>query len=159
MEFKHSGVFLSQNQQARTEYNIVYVDYIGRYRLIVIFLSLYARMRARCGASCTSSSSMMGEEGYNCPNPTTPQNTLSTLHPPGMGGMPPGQPLQEGGGITQSFTTRGSLVSTASSASKPSSAFVSLAGLIADTSSVKECVQQRVRVSCQCDIVLCNPFL
>jgi hypothetical protein len=49
-------------------------------------------------------------------------------------------------------TNRGSLVSTTSSASKPGSAFASLAGLIGDSSagSIKEqsVVTQRVQVGC-----------
>lgn len=102
-------------------------------------------MRLRCGASCTSGSSACVEDGcggtYGLPSvisppvtgcpPTSGQNPLSAQTPQGEG---------------HQMSTRGSMVSTTSSASKPSSAFVSLAGLIADTSLSKEPVTQRVRV-------------
>ena len=70
--------------------------------------------------------------GTGCP-PTSGQTPLSTLPPQSDG--------------HQTMSTRGSMVSTTSSASKPSSAFVSLAGLIGETPHAKELAMQRVRVN------------
>lgn len=136
--------------------------------------NLWHRLRMRCGAHCTSGGSHM-EDPYGCP-PTTPQNTLrlttgaiytssyaASLHGSTMGSnetaVPPAARSSLSGGLQGSTTTtneipgstpymtRRSVVSTSSTASKPSSAFVSLAGLIADTSSSKESVpaQQRIQ--------------
>ena len=112
----------------------------------------YYRMRARCGASCTSGSSMMGEEGFGgCP-PATPQNPHAVNNPPASAGNTPSN--QPPDSAQPPFPTRGSLVSTTSSAGKPSG-FVSLAGLIAESGSTpsKEAICLRVQV---CQTSYCN---
>ena len=110
------------------------------------------RMRVRCGASCTSGSSAMADDsiyGSGCGNaPSTGVSGSIITSPPTNSGFPPTSgPTQNNApdGSHQTLTTRGSVISTSSSASKPSSAFVSLAGLIGETGN-KEPVTQRVQV-------------
>lgn len=99
------------------------------------------RMRTRCGSSCTSGSSMINEDVFACrASNTIPMNTIRT-QPPSSTSVNSQQP------DFFSFhpaLNRGSLVSNASSASKPSGALSSLAGLIGDGS--KETYSQRVQV-------------
>lgn len=99
------------------------------------------RMRNRCGSSCTSGSSMMNDDVFNCRAPNIPPTSTVRTQPPSSTSVN-SQPPE-----VFSFhptLNRGSVVSNASSASKPSGALSSLAGLIGDTS--KECCSQRVQV-------------
>ena len=97
------------------------------------------RMRLRCGAGCSSGSVV--EEGCMPPggNPNNEQ--------PQQPSAPPAVGLNPVDGSHLTLNTRGSLVSTASSASKPSTALASLAGLISDNNSAKEPLNQKVLVS------------
>lgn len=102
------------------------------------------RMRNRCGSSCTSGSSMMNDDVFNCRAPSIPMSTIRT-QPPSSTSVNSSQPALPPEVLPFHPTlNRGSVVSNASSASKPGGALSSLAGLIGDTS--KECCSQRVQV-------------
>lgn len=109
-------------------------------------------MRARCGASCTSGSSAMADDslyGSGCGSPPGVGGSVVSSPPPAScpPTSAPNNQMSGPDGSHGTLNTRGSLISTSSSASKPSTAFASLAGLIGEaTSSTKEPVQQRVRV-------------
>ncbi|XP_064621323.1 pecanex-like protein 1 isoform X3 [Lineus longissimus] len=101
--------------------------------------NLWRRIRLRCGASCTSSGSVTVDDSYGCGpiQPATPGHQVNMTNTPTV--MDPNHPP---------LANRGSVHSTTSSASKPSAAFVSLAGLLGDSASAnKEPVMQRVQIT------------
>ncbi|CAH1791928.1 unnamed protein product [Owenia fusiformis] len=102
----------------------------------------WKRMRAHCGASCHSGSAGLGEDGCGQPCPPT-----QTQHSTGGDRNLTVPPVGQTDGSAQTLATRGSLISTSSSASKPSSAFVSIAGLIADSTSAKDPISHRVQIT------------
>ena len=107
-------------------------------------------MRTRCGSSCTSGSSMMNEEAFNCRGTASnpPHAIVRMQLPSGTSAsatqvcLPPTMGVPES--LYPSYVNRGSLASNTSIASKPSSAFTSIAGLIA-AESAKESYPQRVQ--------------
>lgn len=104
------------------------------------FKNTWIRMRQRCGATCTSGSASCPED---LPYTVACSHTgaAMTLGTRSVLSTPTNQ--QDIG--LQTLGNRGSLVSTASSASKPN-ALVTLAGFISETTSNKENVTQKVKI-------------
>ncbi|XP_056022403.1 pecanex-like protein 1 isoform X2 [Ostrea edulis] len=104
------------------------------------FKNTWIRMRQRCGATCTGSSASCPDD---LPYTVTCSHTgaAMTLGNRSVLSTPTNQ--QDIG--LQTLGNRGSLVSTASSASKPN-ALVTLAGFITETTSNKETLTHKVRI-------------
>ena len=100
------------------------------------------RMRERCGASCTSGS-MMGEDGHCGGVHASPYSHSATIGRPATAAHTPTSQLDP---LHPGVTNRGSVVSTTSSASKPSAAFINITGFMAPDSTPKETLGQRVQV-------------
>ncbi|XP_025105785.1 pecanex-like protein 1 isoform X5 [Pomacea canaliculata] len=113
------------------------------------FKSAWQQMRRRCDATCAGGSSSLDMDHF-CSG--SHQATASALSQPcfGPGSTPAGIcPMVTGGGLPtdiplQNLGNRGSLVSTASSTSKPN-ALASLANLITDP-ALRDPPAQRVRI-------------
>ena len=101
----------------------------------------FHRMRARCGASCTSGSSLAGEDAYHCgTSPATLQMVVTTSgHPPS------GTPSHPSDATTPFASRRSGLPLVSLGSSKRGSGFGGLAGLIGDVGQ-KEVSQRRVQV-------------
>ncbi|XP_074658604.1 pecanex-like protein 1 [Tubulanus polymorphus] len=120
--------------------------------------SMWHRIRLRCGASCTSSGSVVVDDSFiGCTNNTgstaTGAGSTQINTTPQRPGTPGLRRALSGSANTPTIIdpnhpniggNRGSVHSSSSSASKPSAAFVSLAGLLSE--GVKETVTQRMQI-------------
>lgn len=111
------------------------------------FQNLWKKMRRRCGATCAGSSSGYSEDlpySLSC-SPAGAATALGSIGPNSRSNCSTSTPTNQELAL-QTLGNRGSLVSTTSSASKPS-ALVTLAGFIAESTGSKDALPQKVRIT------------
>ncbi|XP_048259849.1 pecanex-like protein 1 isoform X1 [Haliotis rufescens] len=108
------------------------------------FQNVWKRLRRRCDATCAGGSSAFQDDHMYSVSPPHQYAAAAALGSTcsGPGSTPTNQPQDI---PLQSLGNRGSLISTASTASKPS-ALASLANLIGDSAANKDPLPHRVRV-------------
>ncbi|OWF38383.1 pecanex-like protein 1 [Mizuhopecten yessoensis] len=111
------------------------------------FQNVWKKMRRRCGATCAGSSSGYSEDlpySLSC-SPAGAATALGSMGPNSRSNCSTSTPTNQELAL-QTFGNRGSLISTTSSASKPS-ALVTLAGFISETTGSKDPLPQKVRIT------------
>ncbi|XP_033735638.1 pecanex-like protein 1 [Pecten maximus] len=111
------------------------------------FQNLWKKMRRRCGATCAGSSSGYSEDlpySLSC-SPAGAATALGSIGPNSRSNCSTSTPTNQELAL-QTLGNRGSLVSTTSSASKPS-ALVTLAGFLTESTGSKDTLPQKVRIT------------
>jgi hypothetical protein len=119
---------------------------IGMRHVLSAIQTVWRRIRERCGTHCTS-----GGSHSECPPVVVTQSSIRSSYPthPPTESAPGRVSLTQSSSDTAGHTPymRRSVVSTSSTASKPSSALMSLAGLLGDSTNTKENIQAKVQVN------------